>query len=399
MGSLLAARPVQLLIRSGQKWQKDACLEMGASMAYFAVFSIFPLALVILSVFGVFVGPTSQFYNQILVFVDEALPPAAADLVSNTLTTLNSQSRNASIIGFGALLLSASAIFSALDRAFERIWEVSAEPDGNSNIVGAVLTAVSKKAFSFLLVLGCGGLVMLAMLSDLAIGIAVQVLQQISAEIEFIQLDSAALIGQLQLLVSFLVLALVLIILYRVLPARKARWGDVWLGGLLAAGLMIMLQQLVSASVVSIGANFMSYGVIGGVMVLMLWIFLTSQILFIGAEFSFVYAHLYGSRRGASEDEASLDVAQETALAAGLLEEQPPAPAERPAARDQTPRPATVTVLPAAALPTPAPFPRNTDPARAAGIGVIVGALGTVALSIGTLILGIGRLIQIVRRS
>lgn len=390
MGSLLAARPVQLLIRTGQKWQKDACLEMGASMAYFAVFSLFPLVLVILSVFGFFVGPTSQFYDRILAFVEEGLPPAAADIVANTLTTLNAQSRNASIIGFGTLLLSASAIFGALDRAFDRIWEVSTEANGNSNILGAVLTAVWRKAFSFLLVLGCGGLVLLSMLSDLAIGIAVAVLQRISAEIEFIQLDTAGLIAQLQVLVSFLVLALVLMILYRVLPSSKVYWSDVWLGGLLAAGLMILLQQLVSASVVSVGANFQSYGVIGGVMVLMLWIFLTSQLLFIGAELSFAYAHLYGSRRSETADEAPVEVAQETALAAGLLAEQPPR---------RTPAPAPATGLPAAGMPGAVSYPQSNNSARAAGIGVIVGALGTVALSIGTLILGIGRLIQLVRRS
>jgi membrane protein len=392
MEGLTSARPVQLLIRTGQKWQKDACLEMGASMAYYAVFSLFPLVLVILSVFGFFVGPTSQIYDQILTFVAEALPPDAADLVANTLTTLNAQSRNASIIGFGTLLLSASAIFGALDRAFDKIWEVSAEANGNGNILGAVLTAVWKKALAFLLVLGCGGLVLLSMLSDLAIGIAVAVLQRISAEIEFIQLDTAALIGQLQVLVSFLVLALVLMILYRVLPSGKVRWGDVWPGGLLAAGLMILLQQLVSTSVVSVGANFQSYGVIGGVMVLMLWIFLTGQILFIGAELSFAYAHLYGSRHSAAADEASVAVAQETAVAAGLLEEQPAAQAAVPVPPHQPTPPIAVPA------PAPAGHPSHHSPARAAGIGVIIGALGTIALSIGTLILGIGRLIQRVRR-
>jgi membrane protein len=90
--------------------------------------------------------------REILVFVEEALPPAAADIVANTLTTLNSQSRNASIIGFGTLLLSASIIFGALDRAFDRIWEVRAAANNNGHLLAAVLTIVWKKAPAFLLV-------------------------------------------------------------------------------------------------------------------------------------------------------------------------------------------------------------------------------------------------------
>jgi membrane protein len=81
------------------------------------------------------------------------------------------------------------------------------------------------------------------------------------------------------------------------LPSIHVAWGDVWISALFVALLLVGLQQLVSNSVISIGSHFLSYGVIGAVMILLLWIFLTCQIFLFGCVFSYVYAHLFGSRR------------------------------------------------------------------------------------------------------
>jgi membrane protein len=94
-------------------------------------------------------------------------------------------------------------------------------------------------------------------------------------------------------------LLLVLMVLFKTLPTVRIAWADVWLGAGITAILLLMLQNLVSRSVISIGSQFQSYGVVGGVMVLMLWIFLTSQIFFWGGEFTYVYTQMLGSRRQA----------------------------------------------------------------------------------------------------
>jgi membrane protein len=86
-------------------------------------------------------------------------------------------------------------------------------------------------------------------------------------------------------------------LLYKILPSTRIAWQDIWPGALFTAILWLILQQLISNSVISLGSRFRSYGVIGGFMVLMLWIYLTSQIFFLGGELTYTYAHLFGSRR------------------------------------------------------------------------------------------------------
>jgi membrane protein len=91
---------------------------------------------------------------------------------------------------------------------------------------------------------------------------------------------------------------LVVGLLYKILPRTYVAWGDLWLGALFTATLWSILQQLITNSVISLGSRFQSYGVVSSFMVLMLWIYLTSQIFFLGGELTYVYAHLFGSRRG-----------------------------------------------------------------------------------------------------
>ncbi|MBE9171167.1 YihY/virulence factor BrkB family protein, partial [Pleurocapsales cyanobacterium LEGE 06147] len=113
----------------------------------------------------------------------------------------------------------------------------------------------------------------------------------------FIQLDELQLTKGLQVGSSFLILALAACILFKILPSVYVSWLDVCLGALLTALLLVVLKEFVSNSVISIGSRFLSYGVIGSVMILLLWIYLTCQIFLIGCEFSYIYAHLFGSRR------------------------------------------------------------------------------------------------------
>lgn len=288
---------VKLLGRTLLKWQRDDCLEMGAALAYYALFSLFPIILVVLSMVGVVMGPNTMAYNQILIFAQEALPPDAFAVVQDTLLQLHTGSTSASIIGFGILLFTASGFFGALSRAFDKIWHVKPQHENGGSVIAIALGFLWKRIFAFLMVIGSAGLLFVSLLSNIAIDTLMKLLNQFSERIQFITLDQVNLLPWFQLGLSFLALALVVMVLFNVLPSTRIAWGDVWLGGLLTALLWVLLQQLISNSVISLGSRFRSYGVIGGVMVLMLWIYLTSQIFFLGGEFTYIYAHMFGSRR------------------------------------------------------------------------------------------------------
>lgn len=288
---------VKLLGHTLLKWQRDDCLEMGAALAYYGLFSLFPIILVILSIVGFVIGPNTVAYNQVLLFAQEALPADAFRVVQDTLLQLHNGSASASIIGFSILLFTASGFFGALSRAFDKIWHVKPHSETGGGVTAIALNFVWKRVFAFLMVIGSAGLIFVSLASNIAIDTLYKLLGDFSERIHFLTLNQLNLLPWVQAGLSFLALALVVMVLFNVLPSTRVAWGDVWLGGLLTALLWVVLQQLISNSVISLGSRFRSYGVVGGVMVLMLWIYLTSQIFFLGGEFTYVYAHMFGSRR------------------------------------------------------------------------------------------------------
>jgi membrane protein len=287
----------QLIIQSSLKWQKDNCVDMGAALAYYAIFSLPPMILVLLSIFGFIVGPNTAIYNQILFFAREGLPPIASQTVETVLFQLNQDRFGVGAIGFVLLLIAASGFFSALDRAFDVIWQVQHHPPGQQTMRTVAKSFIRRRIFSFALVFGAGLLLVVTLLTNIVIRVILRLIQEFSGLVEFIQLDTIVTVSSLQFISSFLILLLVLMVLFKTLPTVRIAWTDVGLGAGITAILLLMLQNLVSRSVISIGSQFQSYGVVGGVMVLMLWIFLTSQIFFWGGEFTYVYTQMLGSRQ------------------------------------------------------------------------------------------------------
>jgi membrane protein len=295
--TLLPSKPAQLLIQTVLKWQKDKCLEMGAALAYYALFSLFPILLVLLSVLGFLLGPDTDAFSQIIIFVEGTLPPEALEIVQDTLLQLNQRSLRAGVVGFGLLFFTASSVFGALDRSVDRIWKAEEAENEGKDIRATAVAFIMKKLFAFGLVLSTAALLFMSLLANIAIRVVLQIVMQLNQSVDFLQLDNLLIARALQMGSSVLTLSLAVLLLLRFLPSTHTPWKDIWPGALLTAGLLLGLQQLVSNSVIEIGGQYQSYGVIGGVMILLLWIYFTCQIFFLGCEFAYVYAHLFGSRR------------------------------------------------------------------------------------------------------
>lgn len=295
--NILPSKLVQLFIRTGAKWGQDDCPGMAAALSYYALFSLFPLLLVMLSVIGLFIGPNTDAFQTIREAVERFLPPEVHDLVKGTLVALNENSVGAGLIGAGFLLWAASAVFSVLRNSVNRIWRSPVQASESSSIFKMVLFFLANKCLAFLLVFSTALLLLTSLVSNIAIRTILLLAATFQETFSFIQIDEFHLTKGLQIGSSFLILALAICVLLKILPSVQVRWGDVWLGALLTTLLLIGLQQLVSNGVITIGGRFLSYGVIGSVMVLLLWIFLTCQIFLLGCVFSYVYAHLFGSRK------------------------------------------------------------------------------------------------------
>ena len=261
---LMQTNVTQLLLQTLLKWQRDECINMGATLAYYALFSLFPLMLVVLSIFGYVVGPRSDIYRDILAFAQDALPPQAYGIVAQTLLQLNQRSTGASIIGFLLLVLVASGYFSVLDYSFDKIWTSQTLPPTNGQWKAIAIAFIRRRAQSFVLILGIVLLLLLSQITHVTLLIILRILGGISNQIDGVKMDFAFTFGTLQLLSSFLFLLVVVMILFKILPPVPLRWRQVWGGALLTSSLLFTLQQLAGNSMITIGSRFQTYGGGGG---------------------------------------------------------------------------------------------------------------------------------------
>ncbi len=290
-------RITRLLVLTVTKWQKDECLEMGAALSYYSLFSIFPIALVIASILGFLLGPETEVFQKILTLARSYFPPIAFETVQATLIKLNQQSVGAGAIGFLITIFAASSVFSSLSRTVDKIWKVTANQSSSNSLVSKTKSIIWKRLWAFALVVSSAFLLLLSLISNIAIKIVLETIGEMDRAISVVEIDDWLLARGLQSISSFLLMALAVLLLFRFLPSTTIPWRNLWPGAMLAAGLLLGLQQLVANNIIQIGARYQSYGAIGGVMILMLWIYFTWQIFLLGCEFSYIYAYLFGSRR------------------------------------------------------------------------------------------------------
>lgn len=284
----------QFIVHAVQTWQQEGCLDQGASLAYFALFSLFPLILVVLSVVGFVLGPESTAYEQVLGLMEGSFPPEAVVMVESTLTDLNQSSVGAGITGFVLVLFTGSGFFSALNRAIERLWE----PDDLCSKRGFFSSAretIYRKLTAFALTLGSALLILLSQASSFILKLILRLTENVDEALDFVDLNQLLVYRGVELLMTAILLVGVLMGLYRFLPPPSLRWRDVAPGALTTAILFLGLERLSNNSVIHLGSTYLSYGVIGGVMVLLLWLFLTCQIFLLGAVITYTYAHRFGS--------------------------------------------------------------------------------------------------------
>ncbi len=304
--TILPSKPAQLLLQIGTKWDQDNCPGMAASLSYFALFSLFPMLLVVLSIIGAWIRPNTEAARSIQEAIERFLPPEVHKLIQETVVALNENSVGAGIIGFVLLLWAASSVFAILRSSVNKIWRSPSRVSEVGSVPKMMLFYAANKLFSFVLVLGIAVLLLASLISSIAIKTILKLVATFQETFSFIQVDELQLSKGLQISSSFFILALATCVLFKILPSVYVGWRDVWLAALITASLLVGLQQLVSNSVISIGTHFLSYGAIGSVMILLLWIFLTCQIFLFGCVFSYVYAHSFGSRRNRTMNSDSL---------------------------------------------------------------------------------------------
>ncbi|NQU22359.1 MAG: YihY/virulence factor BrkB family protein [Candidatus Nealsonbacteria bacterium] len=249
---------------------------LAAAMAYYAVLSLFPLLLILISVLGFVLrfSPGAQdAQQQLLELLAENTSAAIAQHVGLVLAEVRMKATVGGPLGVLTLLLAAIGIFTQLERAFDRIWNV--EKPGAKGIVAAVRNVLCHRLRGFLMMLGVGLLIVVAFTA----GAVASVVRSLA-----IGLPHGTMIWSLvEILLSVAVNCLLFTLIYKILPKARVRWVEAVQGAAVAAVLWEVNRQVLAALV--IGEKYSAYGIIGSVIALLLWVYLASSILFFGAEY------------------------------------------------------------------------------------------------------------------
>jgi membrane protein len=264
-------------------WSEDKAARLGAALAYYTIFSIGPLLVIAIAIASLVFGDVAA-RGQIVGTIGGMVGEDGGKLIEDSIENANQGGGNiiATAIGIGTLLFGAAGVFGQLKDALNTIWEVKPKPN-----LGFMHT-IKERFFSFTMVLGTGFL----LLVSLVISAAVAALGKFLSN----HLPGADIIWQVvNFLVALAVITLMFALLFKFLPDVKIGWKDVWIGALVSA-LLFLVGQFLLGFYLGSGAVGSAWGAAGALVIILVWVYYSAQIFFLGAEFTQVYTNKFGSR-------------------------------------------------------------------------------------------------------
>jgi len=279
-----------LLTETWNEFDKDEAGRRGAALAYYATFSIFPLLLLLLALFGFVLrywDAALDAQHEILRAAASYVSPQIADLLGQMLLILKDGAGSATGIGFLTLLLGASGVFYELDDSLNRIWRVP-RPAERSGLIAFLVQLVKERLMSFVMILALGVLLLVSLVLT---GITQAMLTRLSG-FPLISGVAGFLIG---LVLTLCLNTILFAALFKYLPKTAIRWREVGFGAFVTAVLWEIAKRLLALYIAH--SNYTSlYGTVGALLAIMAWVYFSSQILFLGAEFTEVFSRRYCGR-------------------------------------------------------------------------------------------------------
>jgi membrane protein len=278
-----AGQVLGLVKSTAQEWSQDKCPQLGAALAYYTVFSLAPLMLVLLAAFGVIYGGSEQARERILDQLRYLLDPSGVKVIQDIANNAAQPKAGilAAAIGIVIALFGASGIFGQLQDALNTIWNVKPKP--GQGIWGFIRA----RFLSFAMVGGICFLLLVSLTVENLLRGLHNYLQSIFPGGHYLGL---AVFYVFDLAIIVLLFAMI----FRYLPDAKIAWRDVWTGAALTA-ILFVIGKLLLGLYLGSGAAGSAYGAASSLVTLLLWVFYSAQILLFGAEFTKVYTNTYGS--------------------------------------------------------------------------------------------------------
>jgi len=273
-----------MLKETFKDWTADDAFQKSASLAYYAVLSLPALMVIIISVASMVLSE-QYVQQQLSQQISSMIGPGAAEQVQTMISnsSQNSNSTLAIIAGAAMLIFSATGVFYQMQKALNDVWEVEPDPDaGIKHVALSRITALG-------VVLAVAFLLIVSLILSTAISMMSGWIQKM------VPLIPSFVFYVVEILVSVGIITVLFALIYKVLPDAKVAWKSVWVGALLAAVLFTIGKFL-------IGFYFgkadpaSAFGAAGSIVLIMLWVYYSSLIIFFGAEFTQIYARKKGHR-------------------------------------------------------------------------------------------------------
>ncbi len=259
-------------------------MSMGAALAYYTMFSLAPLLLIVVSVAGLFFGEDAA-RGQIVAQLRSVMGDVGAVAIQELLASVRQPGQGliATAIGVVLLLVGATTVFGELQDSLDRIWHV---PE-NSHSNGWLLL-LRTRVLSFGMVLAIGFLLVVSLVASTA-------LEAMGERWNLMLGGWYPMAVAANAVIAFVSISAMFALIYKVMPRVRVMWRDVWIGALFTALLFTLGKSLISLYIGRSGITSV-FGAAGSLVVVLLWVYYSAQIFFIGAEFTWVYANTFGSR-------------------------------------------------------------------------------------------------------
>lgn len=277
------ARNFFILVKeSAVNFIADDALKFSASLSYYTIFSIAPMLIIAIGI-GSFLFGRAAIEGHLFEQINSIVGNDAAHQIQEMLrhTTLKRNNAMATVIGIAVFFIGATGVFGEIQSTINKIWGLKAKPKKG------IIKYLVNRVFSFAMVISIGFLMVVSLMASTVIGI-------LNTKLNTILPEAAFIIIVVNNAVSLLIISLLFAVVFKYLPDSVVKWKDAWIGSLFTSALFLFGKYLIGLYLsASTGAS--AYGAAGSVVILLLWVYYSSILLYFGAEFTKSYALKHGS--------------------------------------------------------------------------------------------------------
>lgn len=268
--------------RSVNEFFNDDCIKLSASLSYYTIFAIGPTLIIIISFAGIFLGREAvegKLYEQIKDLIGGAAALQIQSIIANIQQT--QQTVTAAIIGIALLILGATGVFTEIQGSINYIWSIRAKPKKGW------LKFITNRLISFSLVISCGFILLVSLILNALLELMSERLQVYFKSVTIVTFYI------LNIVIMFAVITCLFAIIFKVLPDAIIKWKDALIGAAFTALLFMGGKFLISLYIGKSNVG-LAYGAAGSIIVILVWVYYSSLILYFGAEFTKIYSIHHG---------------------------------------------------------------------------------------------------------